>query len=114
MKIRVIRQTDNQFTLDIGQADIQANESPANQAGDAYSVNLPGIPPAASVDLTSGGSEVTATLASTVLVCTLSAAKAALVNKAVGQNIDVVLTRSSKTYAFEFTGDLDVKDQANP
>jgi hypothetical protein len=114
MKIRLIRQTDNQFTLDLAQADIMANSSPANVAGDTYSVNLPGIPPAASVDLTTGGSEVAATLASTVLVCTLSAAKAILVNKAVGQNVDVVLTRATKTYAFEFTGDLDVKDQSNP
>lgn len=111
MKIRVIRQVDNQFSLDLSQADIQSNTSPANQAGDAYSVKLPGIPPAAAVAITGGN--VVATLASPILVCTLPAASAALVNAAIGQNIDVVLTRSAKTYDFEFTGDLDVKDQSN-
>lgn len=111
MKIRLIRQVDNQFSLDLAQADIQSNPSPANVAGDTYSVKLPGIPPAAAVPLTGGN--VVPTLGSTILQIVCPVASAALVNAAVGQNIDVVLTRSSKTYAFEYHGDLDVKDQSN-
>lgn len=114
MSIGMIDTNTNVFSIDLSQATTAPGISLGNVSGDTYQVNLPGIPPAGSVTITSGASEVTSTLGSTVLGCTVSNTKSALVNKSTGQAIDVLLTRSAVTYTIQFTGILNVYGQSNP
>lgn len=109
--VNIIRQDANVFVLDLLQADIQPLQA-ANVpkvSGDTYQVNLPG-----SSTVTVSNSSISSATGSSILTVTLVAASASGVTKAQQLNIDVILTRSAVTYAFEFRSVLNVFDISNP
>lgn len=118
MSVQILAQDQAIFTLDLALADIKTHPAASSAqavSGDSFSVKFPGVPPSANVAITSGASEVAFTIGSTVLTCTVSTAKAALINKGQGQSITVVRTPSAgQPIGFEFSGQLNVKSEANP
>lgn len=109
--VNIIRQDSNIFVIDLSQADVQPvpPSSVAKIAGDTYQVNLPG-----SSTVTVANGSISSTTGSSVLTVTLANTAASGVTKGQQLNLDVILTRSAVTYAFEFRSVLNVFDISNP
>lgn len=109
----IVNTTANVFQLDLSQANLSALSaaSAANVSGDSYQVNLPA---AAGGSVVISNSSISATLGSTVITVTVSSTNSALLTLGSQLPMDVILTRSSVTYGFQFNGALNVFAQANP